>query len=275
MLRLTLLVDDVAAGRGLIAEHGLSLWVEYDGRNYLFDTGQGHALCHNTRASSIDLKRTDAICLSHGHYDHTGAVEKVLELSPGVRVYAHPDALLGKYALTRAGTAQFIGTPEPVANQLRAGADLVCTEAPTLVYDGMFLTGPIPRVTGFEDTGGPFFRDAACEIPDELIDDQAAYVDTRDGLVVILGCAHAGVINTLTYIQQLTCQAPIHTVIGGMHLVSAGSGRLDRTITALAGMGVRRLVPLHCTGFQATARLLRELPAQTTMCSIGTVLEYN
>ncbi|MCC6489378.1 MAG: MBL fold metallo-hydrolase, partial [Candidatus Hydrogenedentes bacterium] len=137
------------------------------------------------------------------------------------------------------------------------------------------LTGPIPRVTEFEDTGGPFFRDAACEVPDELTDDQAAYVDTRDGLVVSLGCAHAGVINTLTYIQHLTCQAPIHTVIGGMHLVSAGSDRLDRTVEALAGMGVRRLLPLHCTGFEATARLLRELPAQAMMCPIGTVLEYN
>ncbi|MCC6697085.1 MAG: MBL fold metallo-hydrolase [Candidatus Hydrogenedentes bacterium] len=275
MLRLTLLVDDVATGQGLIAEHGLSFWAEYDGRNYLFDTGQGHALCHNARALGIDLKRTDAICLSHGHYDHTGAVEEVLELSPDVRVYAHPDALLEKYALTRAGTARFIGTPEPVVGKLRAGADLVRTEAPTLVYDGMYLTGPIPRVTEFEDTGGPFFRDTACEVPDELMDDQAAYVDTRDGLVVILGCAHAGVINTLTYIQHLTCQAPLHTVIGGMHLVSADSYRLDRTVEALAGMGVRRLLPLHCTGFEATARLLRDLPAQTSLCPIGTVLEYN
>ncbi|MCC6490496.1 MAG: MBL fold metallo-hydrolase, partial [Candidatus Hydrogenedentes bacterium] len=132
MLRLTLLIDDVAAGQGLIAEHGLSFWAEYDGRNFLFDTGQGYALRHNARALGIDLQHTDAICLSHGHYDHTGAVEEVLGLSPGLRVYAHPDAFLEKYALTRAGTARFIGTPEPVAGKLRAGVNLVRTEAPTL-----------------------------------------------------------------------------------------------------------------------------------------------
>jgi 7,8-dihydropterin-6-yl-methyl-4-(beta-D-ribofuranosyl)aminobenzene 5'-phosphate synthase len=275
VLRLTLLVDDLAAGRGLIAEHGFALWIEHDDRKYLFDTGQGQALEHNAKHLGIKLNEMDAILLSHGHYDHTGALAAAVDLTPGVRICVHPDALRAKYALTKAGTSQFIGTPEAVVSHVRARARLEWIEVPTPLDGGLNLTGPIPRITEFEDTGGPFFRDALCETPDELTDDQAVYVETRYGLVVILGCGHAGVVNTLRYVQKLTGNAFIHTVIGGMHLLSAASGRIDQTIAALADLGVRRLIPLHCTGFRAVARFWQELPVQMTMCSIGTTLEYD
>jgi 7,8-dihydropterin-6-yl-methyl-4-(beta-D-ribofuranosyl)aminobenzene 5'-phosphate synthase len=275
VLRLTVLVDDVAAGRGLIAEHGYSLWIEHDGRKYLLDTGQGYALGHNSRMLGIHLAEMSGILLSHGHYDHTGGLAEAVNLRPGIPIYVHPKAFEGKYVRSKSGDCRSIGVPEASMSMAVEKADLHWTHAPTTVHGRMHLTGPIPRITTFEDTGGPFCRDAACEEPDPLTDDQAAYIETAKGLVVILGCGHAGVINTLKYVGTLTNDAPIHTVIGGMHLLSAGLDRIDRTIAEMKALGIRRLIPLHCTGVTATARFFQDLPAQSALCSIGTVLEYD
>ncbi len=275
MLRLTLIVDDMAAGRGFIAEHGFSMWIEQDGRKYLFDTGQGQALVHNANQIGIDLNEAGAILVSHGHYDHTGGLATAVRLAPGLRVYAHPEAFRPKFARSAHGNSRSIGMPEPVMAFVRENARIQWVEAPVALSEGMSLTGPIPRVTSFEDTGGPFFSDEACATQDELIDDQAVYSETRYGLVVILGCGHAGVINTLHYVQKLTGGAPIHTVIGGMHLLSASSARIRDTIEALKSIRVRRLIPLHCTGFKAMAMFREAFPVEMTMCSIGTRLEYD
>jgi 7,8-dihydropterin-6-yl-methyl-4-(beta-D-ribofuranosyl)aminobenzene 5'-phosphate synthase len=156
---------------------------------------------------------------------------------------------------------------------VREQAEFVWVEAPTEICDGLRLTGPIPRTTGFENTGGPFFKDQRCTEPDDLIDDQAAFVETPAGTVVILGCAHAGVINTLRHVQALTDNRPIHTVIGGMHLLNASPDRMDKTVAELRRIGVHRLLPCHCTGFAARARLWNEFPGRCGDCSVGAVME--
>jgi 7,8-dihydropterin-6-yl-methyl-4-(beta-D-ribofuranosyl)aminobenzene 5'-phosphate synthase len=136
-------------------------------------------------------------------------------------------------------------------------------------------TGPVPRVTDFEDTGGPFFLDAACQVPDPLLDDQALYFESPKGTVVLLGCAHSGVINTLRYIRQLTGGRPVHAVMGGMHLVSASEQRLNRTIHELREMGIRHLGPAHCTGRTATTALWTSLPEQCFSWHVGTRVMFD
>lgn len=112
--------------------------------------------------------------------------------------------------------------------------------------------------------------DEACTQPDPLEDDQSVFFDTVDGTVVLLGCAHSGVINTLHYIRQLTDNRPIHTVIGGMHLVGASSRRTERTIEELKQLGIRRFAPAHCTGMPATVALWNAFPGQCQPCPVGT-----
>jgi 7,8-dihydropterin-6-yl-methyl-4-(beta-D-ribofuranosyl)aminobenzene 5'-phosphate synthase len=129
-------------------------------------------------------------------------------------------------------------------------------------------------VTDFEDTGGSFFLDHACQQPDPLTDDQAIYFDTTQGTVVVLGCAHAGVINTLYYVRQLTHDRPVHAVLGGMHLINASSERLQWTIEQLRKLGVERLGPAHCTGTAAVAALWNAFPGQCFDCHAGTRLEF-
>jgi 7,8-dihydropterin-6-yl-methyl-4-(beta-D-ribofuranosyl)aminobenzene 5'-phosphate synthase len=156
---------------------------------------------------------------------------------------------------------------------VREMAELVLVEGPTTIGDALRLTGPVPRVTDFEDTGGDFFKDQGCTEPDELIDDQAAFVETSSGTIAILGCAHAGVINTLHYIGKLTHGRRIHTVMGGMHLLNASPERMERTVAQLRQLDIQRLVVCHCTGFAATTRLGNEFPGRCLPCHVGTVVE--
>jgi 7,8-dihydropterin-6-yl-methyl-4-(beta-D-ribofuranosyl)aminobenzene 5'-phosphate synthase len=272
-IKITVLVENTAGKRDLLAEHGLSFLIESGRDKILFDTGQGLALRHNTETLNVDLKTIHAVVLSHGHYDHTGGLTYALNGMDCPRLYVHPEAFSLKYALNPDGSAREVGMT--AGNKITAGelAEIVFVEEKTMIAPGLFLTGPIPRTTGFEDTGGAFFKDPGCRIPDDLPDDQALFTETKNGTAVILGCAHSGVINTLRYIQTLTDNRPIHTVIGGMHLLNASPERMDQTVAELRRFNIQHLIPCHCTGFAATLRLWNEFSEKCEMCSAGKNIE--
>ncbi|RLC19902.1 MAG: MBL fold metallo-hydrolase [Deltaproteobacteria bacterium] len=273
-ISVTVLVENTARDRGTIGEHGLAFWIETGSARILFDTGQGMALPNNAKRLDIPLDRTDAVVLSHGHYDHTGGLLQVLAGAPGATVHAHPGVFDPKFARNPDGTSRAIGMPEPDEAGVRKRArDLVLNRGPVEVADGIFITGEIPRVTSFEDTGGPFFLDPGCTRPDPVLDDQALFFDTPAGLVVILGCAHAGVINTLRHIRGLAGDRPVHAVMGGMHLVAASRRRMDRTLEELQGIDPDRLGPAHCTGMAACVALWTAFPGRCFACRVGTRIE--
>ena len=274
-VHITILVENTAAGRGLLGEHGLAFWIEAGHRRILFDTGQGVVLKQNAQHLEIPLASADAIVLSHGHYDHTGGLAQALKVAPQAKVFAHPGAFQAKYQRNDDGTVRDVGMPLLNEDGVRKKAgDLIWTNQPTEICDGVFVTGEIPRISDFEDTGGPFFLDEGCQQPDPLIDDQAMFFESSLGTVVLLGCAHAGVVNTLQYIQQLTDKRPIHAVMGGMHLVNASPERIDRTVKAIRKLGVDCLAPAHCTGMVAMARLWMEYPDRCRHCGVGTTMEF-
>lgn len=250
-IKITILVDNQAKA-GLIAEHGFALWIETADRRILFDTGQGRVCEKNGATLGIDLATTDALVLSHGHYDHTGGIPRCLNLAGKAELYCHPGAVLPRYSV-RDNMARSLQMPR---ESMRAIDTLPAervhwVQHSLLLNETIGLTGPIPRETDFEDTGGPFFLDPKGQRPDPLDDDLALWIRTGQGLIVCVGCAHSGLINTLHHIQRLNGGIRIRAVIGGFHLLNAGRHRLDRTVSTLRQFAPDSLIPCHCTGKEA------------------------
>lgn len=258
-VQITVLVDNVTRRPDLQAEHGLSLWIEYGGKRILWDTGQGGVLSANAQSLGVDLAQADSIALSHGHYDHSGGLPFVLSVAPRADIWSHPSAILSRFS--RKETVHPVGMPLQAVESLQ-GRPVHWIQTWTSIHEGVFLTGAIPRKTSYEDTGGAFFLDADCRIPDTLPDDQALIADCSKGLVVVLGCAHSGVVNTLDYIHQKTSGKSVYAVIGGMHLSKASQARLDYTVQALKKYDVQIVLPLHCTGEEALCYLRTALPGK-------------
>lgn len=271
--KLTIIVDNKAA-EGLLCEHGFSAWIEVAGRRLLFDTGQGEALAGNADRLGLDLCTADTLVLSHGHYDHTGGVPLVIARAPTAEIYVHPKATGPRYSI-RDGVAKQISMPAAARTALETHAVGVrWTSRAVQLAAGLGITGPIPRLTDFEDTGGPFFVDADGAQPDPIEDDLALWMRTDRGLVVVVGCSHAGLVNTLRHALKLSGEPRLHAVLGGFHLNEASEVRLARTMAELQELGPDLIVPCHCTGDAAVERLRQSFGERVLPGSAGAVFRF-
>lgn len=270
----TTLVDNNASGN-LKSEHGLSLWLEYQDKRVLFDIGQTDLILRNAETLGVNIAETDAVVISHGHYDHTGGLKAVLNIASQATLLLHPEALKPKFS-RKDNKTKMIGIHDSTKEIIHTFADkgrVIWTEMPTEVFPGLFITSRIPRITDFEDVESSFFVDKNCRKVDTLPDDQAMFFDSPKGLVVILGCAHAGIVNTLHYIVKLSGEKRIYAVIGGMHLLNASAERIEYTIDAIRQYNIQKIGMAHCTGSKAVEKFKSAFPNECFVCHVGKRIE--
>jgi len=271
-IKITTLSENTA-GRGALGEWGLSMLVEADGMKILFDTGSGTAAVHNAQLMGIDLTTVDRMVLSHGHYDHTGGLLEVLKRAGGKEIIAHPDVWTRKYGSLDNTPKRYVGIPFVREALEVMGASFHLSKEPVKLSGHVMTTGEIPMLTDYEVVEKYLCVMEGEELKqDSLDDDLALIIDAEFGLVVILGCAHHGIVNTLKQAKKVTGKELIYAAIGGTHLIHASKERLEKTAAALQEMGVQHLGVSHCTGFNASAYLAREFGGRFFLNNAGTRL---
>jgi len=258
--RITTLSENTAGFPGVLAEWGLSILVQTDDLKILLDTGASISVPHNAPIFGLDLSTIDKIVLSHGHYDHTGGLKEVLkQIGKRVEVIAHPDIWAKKFAHGE-GWERYIGIPFSREELEALGAAFTLSKEPVWISDDIVTTGEIPMTTEYEEIERMLYvKEDDQWLPDPLLDDRALVIKASEGLVVILGCAHRGAINTIRHAQEITGVALIHTVIGGTHLIGASEERVLRTAAALQELGGQRVGVSHCTGLPSAVLLAQQL----------------
>jgi len=265
-------LSENTANYGFLAEWGLSIVVKVDGMNILMDTGLSSTAAHNAQLLGIDLSTIDEIVLSHGHADHTGGLREILRIKRDVEVIAHSGIWASKYTRRdKQAREHYIGIPFSREELESLGARFKLTREPVRISEHTITTGEIPMVSGYEQVeDNLFIKEDGHLRQDPLADDLALVIDAEFGLVVILGCAHRGIINTLRHAQELTGKKSVYAAIGGAHLIRASEDRIKKTVNDLKDMGIKKLGASHCTGFPAQARLFQEFGDAFFLNNTGT-----
>ena len=291
------------SGEPLLAEHGLSLLVDLrdEGIKILWDAGITHiSLIENMRRMKIDPSGIDMIALSHGHPDHIIAMTDVVKMIAGtpkarnwtkeatvadvegwmakqrVPLIAHPAAFRERWKVFPDG-AKYGPMITPKDEWEAAGAEIILSEGPYKLGEGCWTCGQVPRES-FETAGTPpifAYRDGEEFVRDYVDDDQAIIINVKDkGLVIVAGCAHSGIINTINHAKKISGVDRVYGIIGGFHLISSTAEEIQRTVDEIKKLNPVIVVPSHCTGFPAIKQFAVQMPGQFVLGVVGTTYVF-
>ncbi len=286
-IHIRIVVDGKVLVEKVIGEFGFTALIDvfYDDLSktrLLFDTASSTpALMHNLGLSKIDSSSIDMIVLSHGHWDHVGGLMEVLSWT-GKRtpVLYHPQALAPKIITTDDGKERDIGIKNYFsAEELKNSTEVIETTEPYSIGEGIWTTGEVPRTNDFEKLTGNLVKVHTIKdgkkTPDELDDDLSLIFQLKDGSVVILaGCCHSGIVNTMSHASTITGSSSIVAVAGGLHLHDASKERLAKTIEHLKEFPLTTLAPCHCTGLRGQAALMYGFEDIFKEIGVGSTLKF-
>lgn len=270
MLRITALMDNLPSeNKALKNEHGLSYLVEGRGKRILFDCGSGAAPWQNAHRLGRDVKDLDAVVLSHSHYDHAAGYRDLLEAGLGSRVlYTGPHFFEPKYATDGLRyTDLSAGFDQSFLNAFHIDHQVV--EGLREIGPGIYLVSGFPRTHSFETIPTRFVRQTdGGFIPDDFSDEQCLVIDIGDGVVILVGCSHPGILNMVDQVHGLL-NKPVKGVFGGTHLMEANAERIDATIARLQALGMTSLGLSHCSGQAAEDAIAAKEGVQGCHMSVG------
>jgi 7,8-dihydropterin-6-yl-methyl-4-(beta-D-ribofuranosyl)aminobenzene 5'-phosphate synthase len=269
-------------GASIRAEHGLSYLVEMvtAGKEYrlMFDYGvDGQDVLHNMKVLDIELATIDALALSHGHLDHWGGLLGILKrnreaMPKDTPLYVGEEAFAHRYAQRPSGVIDDIGRLDRRKIEATGAVRIVEVHGPTEIVRGAYLSGPVERITNYEQVPPFFLVKRGGRLQHDLFTGEQglAFVVKGKGLVVLSGCSHCGIVNTIRYAQKMTGVSRLHAILGGFHLVNATPERIGATLSDIKAMAPDWIVPTHCTGFEALSRFSDEMAGAFILNTAGT-----